>query len=86
MALRAVRRHGRHGRETSRHDRRQQGPRRHACQDVVDGHGEVWAQGIGETKGEMGYEPEKVTAEFVMRAVARFLERCGSDFIGRPIG
>lgn len=38
---------------------------------------ELWAEGVGNTRGAMSYEPSKVTADFVMRAVGRFMERCG---------
>ena len=38
---------------------------------------ELWAQGLGETKGPLAHGPERVTANFVMRAAGRFLGRCG---------
>ena len=36
----------------------------------------LWAEGVGETKGTGAYPRERVTADFVMRAVVRLLVRC----------
>lgn len=37
---------------------------------------ELWAEGIGKTRGAHALTPARATAQFIMEAVARFLDRC----------